>query len=211
VVDASHTIRTAFGYDAAGHRTRSVDGNGHATEYTFNALGLPESTVEPATATAPAAPDRTWTTSYDAAGQAVRQTAPGGVVQTTEFDARGRPLAVHGSGAEAATADRTFAYDPAGRMASFGAPGGTTTLSYDDRGNLLGTTGASGTSSYGYTAESQVASRTDATGSATFGYDPAGRLATATDGLSGRTIDYTYDSAGRPSYSAERGMTFVKR
>lgn len=46
-VSDTKTIRTAFGHDAAGNRTRLVDGNGHATDYTVTPWGQPESTVEP--------------------------------------------------------------------------------------------------------------------------------------------------------------------
>lgn len=211
VVDADRTIRIWFGYDPAGNRTRYVDGNGHVTEYTYTPGGLPESTIEPATAATAAPADRTWTTSYDAAGQPVRLAAPGAVVQTTEYDAQGRPTVRRGTGAEAATAERTFGYDPVGRLVSFGTPGGVTTLRYDDRGQLLGTAGASGGSSYEYTADGLVAARTDASGTAAFGYDPAGRPTSVTDGLSGRTLDQVYDAGGRLSYSAERGVSAVRR
>jgi YD repeat-containing protein len=54
-------VSVSLGYDPSGHQTRLVDGNAHATTYTYNSWGLPESTIEPATTANPAAADRTWT------------------------------------------------------------------------------------------------------------------------------------------------------
>lgn len=210
-VSATQTIRTALGYDAAGHRTRSVDGKGNATDYTFNSWGLPEATIEPATAKTPALADRMYVSAYDAAGQLVRQTAPGGVVTTTAYDEQGRRKRQIGTGAEASTVDRVFDYDPAGRVKSFDAPGGQTTLKYDDRGQLLELRGASGDATFGYDADGRLKSRTDAAGSSSFDYDPAGRLKTAVDGVSGRTVNSTFDAAGRLATSGDSGFQYVKR
>ncbi len=211
-ISETKTIRTTFGYDAAGNQTRFVDGNEHATDYTFTPWRLPESTIEPATATTPDAPDRTWTTSYDPVGNAVRQTAPGGVTLTAEYDAQNRLKVQRGTGAEAPTADKTYGYDPGGRLTSFGGPGGPTRLSYDDRGNLLTTRGPAGDATLTYTGDSRLVTRSDAAGISTYTYDGAGRTNSVTDGLSGSTVDFAYDSAGRLSSTAQRGMaSLVKR
>ncbi|MEV0381262.1 DNRLRE domain-containing protein [Nonomuraea sp. NPDC050643] len=211
-VSDTRTVRVTFGYDAAGNRTRYVDGNQNATDHTFNTLGLRESTIEPATAAHPAPADRAFTLVYDAAAQLTREIDPGGVVRASTYDGQGRLTAQTGTGAEAATTGRTFGYDAGGRMTSFGSPRGDTTLQYDDRGNLLTTTGATGAATFTYTSEGLPKSRTDATGTTTFGYDVAGRLISTADGLSGRTIDQTYDPAGRPWHTTERGMAdYVRR
>jgi RHS repeat-associated protein len=197
-VNASKTIRTSLGYDAAGNRTRFVDGNGRATDYTLTPWSLPESVTEPGQAK--------WTNGYDAGGQQVRSTAPGNVTTTSEYDAQGRMTVQRGTGAEAVTADKTFSYDPAGRLSSFGAPVGPSALTYDDRGNLLTVRGPSGDTTFTYNAESQIATRTDASGNSSFTYDAAGRPLTTVDGLSGRTISRTYDSAGRLATTTEGGF-----
>jgi YD repeat-containing protein len=186
-------IQSSFGYDAVGQRTRLVDGRGHATDYTFTSWGLPESTIEPGGVK--------WTAGYDAAGQVVRSSLPGGVTVGTEYDAQGRIVKQTGTGAEAATADKTFGYDPAGKLTSFGTPNGTSTVTYDDRGNVVSTGGASGQSTYEYDAEGRPVARTDATGTSSFSYDAAGRPKAIVDGLSGRTIDHVYDQAGRLAWS----------
>jgi RHS repeat-associated protein len=195
--DAATTISTTLGYDAAGNRTRLVDGERHATDSTYTPWGLPESTIEPATASNPDAADRTWTTVYDAAGQPSSQVVPGGVVRTRKFDAQGHLIGETGTGAEPTTADRTLGYDPAGRLTSIATPSGTTTYRYDDRGHLVEAHGASGEASFVYDGDGLLARRTDAVGTATFGYDDAGRLTRLTDPLTGRTVNSSYDSAGR--------------
>ena len=91
-------ITTTFGYDAAGNRTRYTDGRNNSTIYTYNTLGLPESAIEPSTASHPTAADRTWTVAYDADGNAVRLSAPGGVSRTRTYDAAGRLTVETGSG-----------------------------------------------------------------------------------------------------------------
>ncbi len=191
-------IQTAFGYDAAGNKTRLTDGRQKSTDYTFIPWGLPESTIEPGGVK--------WTSVYDAAGQVVRSNAPGGVVITSEYDAQGRIVKQAGSGAEAATADKSFGYDAAGRLTSFGTPGGAKTVAYDDRGNVVALTGGTGQASYGYDGDGRPVTRTDMTGASSFSYDKAGRPTAIADGLSGRTIDHTYDAGGRLAWTAERGL-----
>ncbi|HXM56152.1 MAG TPA: polymorphic toxin-type HINT domain-containing protein, partial [Candidatus Dormibacteraeota bacterium] len=209
-VSDTASITTTFGYDAAGNRTRYTDGRGNSTIYTFNSLGLPESVVEPATAAQPAAADRTWTASYDADGNPVRLTAPGGSVRQRTFDAAGRLTRETGSGAESSTADRVMAYDAVGRLTSVSAPGGSDTYTYDDRGLTLSAGGPSGTASFAFDADGNLTNRTDAAGSARNTY-VKGRLATATDGITGTTQTIGYDPAGDVSsidYGAGRVRTF---
>ncbi|MEU0879806.1 RHS repeat-associated core domain-containing protein [Lentzea sp. NPDC005914] len=205
--DTTKSIVTSFGYDKLGNRSRFVDGRGNATIYTYTASGLPESTVEPATAATPNAADRTWTTVYDAAGQTTRELKPGGVTVDREFDAQGRLKLERGAGAEATTADRTFGYDLAGRMIKIGGPAGDSGYTYDDRGNLLTSYGAGGSATYTYNGDGTVATRKDVTGDASFTYDKAGRLVSSADPLSGRTVDYGYDAAGRLGVVTDRAVS----
>lgn len=192
------TITTSFGYDAVGNRTRYTDGRGNNFLTTYNSWNLPESQVEPATTAYPNAADRTWTTSYDAAGQAVTLAEPGGVTRTRSYDQLGRLTKETGTGAESATSDHTFGYDLMGRITSAGATGGNDTFSYNDRGQLLAAAGPSGTSSFGYDGEGKTTTRTDASGTASYSYDQAGRLATMADPASGATAGYSYDKDSQP-------------
>ncbi|MFC0540264.1 LamG-like jellyroll fold domain-containing protein [Kutzneria chonburiensis] len=205
-VDDTHAITTTTGYDALGNKSHYVDGDGHATEYTYNPWGLPESTIDPATAAYPSLADRTRTTVYDAAGQTATMSEPGGVVRTNTYDAQGRLTRQTGTGAEASTADRKIGYDLAGRITTVGGPAGDTTYTYDDRGNLLTYTGPVTSGTYTYNGDGTTATRTDAAGTATFGYDNADRLASVTDPVTGRTMDYGYNSGGQLASITDRAV-----
>ncbi|MER5884941.1 polymorphic toxin-type HINT domain-containing protein [Streptomyces sp. NPDC001941] len=194
-VTDTKSIATGFGYDANGNRTRYTDGRGNKTVYTVNSLGLPESVIEPSTTRDPAAADRTWTTAYDQAGQAVKLTAPGGVVREREYDKAGQLVRETGSGAEAATPEKRFSYDPGGRLTKASSPKGDNTYDYDDRGLLLKGQGPSGTATYDYNPDGQLLSRTDASGTAAFGWTNQ-RLSSAKDPLTGTSQSYGYDAAG---------------
>ncbi|WP_352230386.1 RHS repeat-associated core domain-containing protein [Kitasatospora phosalacinea] len=196
-VTAQSGITSTFGYDAAGHRTRFTNGKNTATYYTYNRLGLPESTVEPATAAAPAAADGTFTTSYDAAARAVTLTEPGGILRQRTVDPLGRITKETATGAEATTPDRVLGYDLEGHLTSADAPTGTDTYTYNDRGALLTAAGPGGTSAYSYDADGNMTARTDATGTTAYTYNTADQLLSTADPLTGTTVGYDYDGAGR--------------
>ncbi|GAA3207085.1 LamG-like jellyroll fold domain-containing protein [Actinocorallia longicatena] len=200
-VDAANGITTSFGYDANGNRTRFTDGRGNAWTYGYNSWNQSETAVEPPTATYSSAADRTSTIGYDANGRVVKNTAPGGVVVTTGYDKLGAVTGKTGSGADAATVDRSFTYDGDGRMLTAGTSAiGTSvaatneTFTYNDRGNLLTATGSAGSSSFGYNIDDLLTTRTDAAGSTTYTYDTANRLKTIQDPASGSTLTYGYDA-----------------
>lgn len=225
-VSATDQVNISYGYDAAGNRTRYTDGRGNSTIYTVNTLGLPEKVIEPSTTAHPAAADRTWTASYDAAGNAVALLSPGGVTRTRVFDAAGRLQTETGANAEAPTAARNLTYDLDGRLAtsstidSTSTPGSSTgvnTYTYNDRGMLLRADGQSGTSTQGYDPDGNLTQRIDAAGTADFtylnsrpatvtdpvtrvlqtlGYNAAGQLASIDYG-SGRVRTIGYDGYGR--------------
>ncbi|MFE6417422.1 LamG-like jellyroll fold domain-containing protein [Streptomyces rochei] len=199
-VSPTASITTTFGYDAAGNRTRLTDGRGNKTVYTFNSWGLPESTIEPPTTAHPDAADRTWTTSYDKAGQAITEHLPGGVKRHSTYDGLGRLIHEAGTGAEATTADRTLSYDLAGRLTSVGVNGplNPNTYTYNDRGQLLAADGPSGTVRYTYDADGNMTERTDAKNTTSYGYGPAGRLEWLWNEMTGADIWYSWDAAGRP-------------
>ncbi|WP_268995872.1 RHS repeat-associated core domain-containing protein [Saccharothrix luteola] len=182
-------VTQEFGYDAAGNLTRYTDPRGHRTITTYNAWGLPEKVIEPATAAHPT--DRTWTSEYDANGNEVKLTAPGGVVRTRTHDPADQLTAETGSGAEQPTTARDIAYDVVGRAIRVGSD----TYSYDDRGNLLTTAGPGGAAEFGYDADGNPTTRRDAAGTATYSY-LKGRLHAVAEGLAGVTRTYGYDAAG---------------
>lgn len=210
-VSADRNITTSFGYDAVGNRTRYTDGRGNDTFYTVNSLNLPESVIEPATEAHPGAADRTWTMSYDLAGNPVRLRAPGDVVRQRSYDTGGRLVAESGGGGGTGEVSRRFGYDLAGRLTSSQAPGGADTFAYNDRGDLLSSAGPSGAASFTYDADGQLTGRTDAAGTARFTYAD-GRLSTVAEGVTATPQSLRYDDAGQLAsvdYGSDRVRTFT--
>ncbi|MFE6919192.1 RHS repeat-associated core domain-containing protein [Streptomyces rubiginosohelvolus] len=197
---ATKSTTLSFGYDATGNRTRLTDGRGNITLYTHNSWGLPESTIEPATAAHPSEGDRTWTTAYDKAGQATTERLPGGVRRDRIYDGMGRLVQETGTGAEAATVTRTLGYDPAGRLVSAGTASllEKNTYTYNDRGLLLSAKGPGGEVSYEYDGDGSMTSRWHQDVQTSFGYDAVGRLDWTSDSLTGRQTWVDFDETGRP-------------
>ncbi|MGC4894196.1 LamG-like jellyroll fold domain-containing protein [Micromonospora sp. DT31] len=207
-VTATTTIQTGFGYDAAGHRTRFTDGRANSFWTTYNSWGLPESQIEPSTPAFPAAADRTFTVTYDRAGRVADQLSPGGVKISNGYDDAGRLTSQTGSGAEAATAGRTFDYDDAGRITGLSTPGGTDTVAYDDRGLPTSVSGPNQSSSYTYNKDGRMASRVDAAGTTSYTYDNAGRFRTAANSTTGVNLTVGYNTLSQPaSISYNSGNT----
>ncbi|WP_440101736.1 LamG-like jellyroll fold domain-containing protein [Streptosporangium sp. H16] len=193
-VSTGKSITSTFGYDASGARTRTTDGRGNAVWTGYNTLGLPESVIEPSTPAHPNAADRTWTTVYDAAGNAVATLQPGGVRIDRTFDALGQLVKETGSGASVAAPERNVTYDTAGRVTSIGDH----TLEYNDRSLLTKVSKATNqVAAYGYDARGNLSQRVDTTGTANYTWDDADRLKTASDPVTGRTFTYGYDKADR--------------
>ncbi|MQS15923.1 DNRLRE domain-containing protein [Streptomyces kaniharaensis] len=200
-VAAGQAITTTFGYDAGGNRTRLTDGKGNTTVYTFNTWGLPESTIEPATTAHPAAADRTWTTTYDMGGQAVKLSEPGGITRTRTFDPAGRLVHESGTGAEAGTSDRDLAYDPAGHLIRNNSSAlNAQNYTYNDRGLLIsaGTDLTTATQTWEYDADGRVTKRWDKdTDLTTLGYKADGQLDWANNPKLKTQNWYGYDGDGR--------------
>ncbi|GAA3179460.1 LamG-like jellyroll fold domain-containing protein [Nonomuraea roseoviolacea] len=204
-VKDGETITTSFGYDATGARTRLTDGRGNATWTTYNTLGLVETVTEPSTTAHPDTADRTWTAVYDQAGNPTALIQPGGVRIDRTFDHLGRLTKETGSGGGAASAERTFGYDLAGRQTTIG----DLTVDYNDRTLPLSIKrGTAQQTGYTYDELGNPTQRVDAAGTATFTWDNAGRLWTATDPVTTRKITYDYDQASRvKTMTAKVGTT----
>ncbi|WP_329576548.1 LamG domain-containing protein [Kitasatospora sp. NBC_01250] len=210
-VSATSSITTSFGYDAAGQRTRYTDGRNNSWLYTYTPRGQLASEQEPATAVYTAASDSTTTYAYDADGRATSQTLPGGVSLSFGYDKLDQLLSASGTGAEAATASRSFTYDNAGRVLTAGtAVAGTMgnpdyqtatneAFTYNDRGSMLTASGSAGASSFAYNGAGQLTSRTDAAGTTGYGYDSAGRLQSVNDPATGTQLTYGYNNLNQVS------------
>ncbi|MFF3437583.1 LamG-like jellyroll fold domain-containing protein [Streptosporangium sp. NPDC002721] len=193
-VTATSSITSTFGYDASGARTRTTDGRGNATWTTYNTLGLVESVIEPSTTAHPNAADRTWTSVYDASGNATATLQPGGVRIDRTFDQLNRMTTEAGSGTSMATVNRATTYDSAGRLTAIG----DYTLEYNDRSLLTKVSKATNQiAAYTYDATGNLTQRVDPAGTANYTWDAADRLNTASDPVTGRTWTYGYDNANR--------------
>ncbi|MBB5136196.1 RHS repeat-associated protein [Thermocatellispora tengchongensis] len=188
------SVTTTYGYDATGAMTRTTDGRGNTVWTTYNSLGLAESVIEPATTAHPQPADRTWTNVYDAGGNVTAVLQPGGVRIDRQYDHLGRLVKETGTGAQAATPDRTFGYDLAGRDTVIG----DYTLEYNDRGLLTKVSrGTTQVAAFTYDDMGNVTQRVDTSGTASFTWDNDDRLRTAADPVSGRSFTYSYDKADR--------------
>ncbi len=193
-VAAAENIQSTFGYDLAGRQTRFTNGRGNAFWTTYNTLGRVQDQIEPATAAHPNLADRTFTAKYDVAGRLVGETLPGGVSITHTYNNMSRLTGSSGSGAEAATASRSYGYDTAGRVNSVSGTGGTNTMTWDDRGLLLSVSGPSGTNAFTYTGDGQMQTRQDAAGTTTYGHDTAGRLQTIANPATATQMSLIYNT-----------------
>ncbi len=179
------------GYDAAGNLVRVQDPRNNVTTMTYNNWGLLSSTVEPSTTAHPNAADRTWTVSYNAAGDPTGELRPGGVSVTRTVDNLGRVTVESASGAGVTAASRSYGYDLGGRLSS----AGTQTFSYFDTGALQASSGPSGASSFDIDNVGRVSSRTDAAGTATFQYSDRGELRQYSIGAT--TVTLTWNPVGQ--------------
>jgi RHS repeat-associated protein len=183
-------IVTAFGYDEAGRQTRFTDGRGNDFVTTYNSWGLPEKQIEPGS-------DGTFTMTYDLAGRLTRLDSPGGVSVASTYDVMGRLTGSSGTGAQATTKDKTYTYDPVGRMTSFTGSAGTNIIGYDDRGLVTSVSGVSGASSYAYNADGAMTSRTDGAGTTSYSYDQLGRPSKVENASAGVSMTYGYDTTSQ--------------
>jgi RHS repeat-associated protein len=197
-VSATESISTSNGYDRAGNLTATTNGEQRTTYYGYNEWNLQHEVTEPATTAHPTLTDRTWTTTFDAAGLPIGSDEPGGVAVSRVFDDLGRMVTESGTGVGAPAATRTFDYDAAGRMTSAGSPDGNITFDYDDRDLLTSSTGpAQVTATFEYDESGRMDTRIDAAGTSTYEWTPRNQLETITDALTGTTRTHTFNAAGQ--------------
>jgi RHS repeat-associated protein len=168
-----HTQSWAF--DGSNNMLSATDGNGSKTAFTYNAM------EEVTSITTPSGAETTY--SYDAAGDLVSSVDPRGNLP----------------GATAASFTATYAYAPAGLLASQANPAGDkVSYTYNALGFPATITNPAGhVTTYAYNGQHQLTSVTDPDGGVTtYAYDPAGNLTSRTD-PDGHAWTYAYDTQGR--------------
>ncbi|OHV60872.1 RHS repeat-associated core domain-containing protein [Pseudofrankia sp. BMG5.36] len=174
-----------------------TDGRSNATITTYNSLGLSEKVLEPSTTAYPNLADRTWQTTYDAAGLPITLAEPGGVTRIRTYDALGRLTAETGSGGGATATARALDYDLAGNLVEVDHPGGSQQFGYDDRGLVTEADGDGGPSSFVYDEDGRMLQRSDPGSWSDYYYDARSRLVAVGAAVSGDTRGYDYDDAGQ--------------
>ncbi|MGK6320617.1 RHS repeat domain-containing protein [Sphingomonas sp. DT-204] len=143
----------SYSYDLLGHLLLALDGNGHKTGYSYDALGRP---------TSEAGAWGTLTSQYDAAGRRTRLTWDDGFYVTYDYDAASNMTAIRENGGFVLAA---FGYDDLGRRISRTLGNGTSTsYGYDAVSRLAALTLNGGTQpatiTFGYNPAGQITSRT---------------------------------------------------
>ncbi len=136
---ATELMRLGYAYSPTGRRLSLVEGSGRRVDYGYDALYrlTSEQTTDPVGGSA----TRGYT--YDAVGNRLSSTGPGGV-SIYSYDANDRIL----------TAGPTlFSYDLNGNVVGKTGGGVTTAFGYDDRNHLRSVTAGSSTSTFTYDGE----------------------------------------------------------
>ncbi len=168
---------STFSYDAAGNllnKTITAGSQTRSWTYTYNAAGQVLTAHDPL--------GNLTTTTYDGKGDVATVTdALGHVTQITSFDADGRPLTIK----DPNSLVTTLGYDARGRIVSRVVGSETTTYAYDAAGNLTLLTKPDGSKlAYTYDAAHRLIAITDALGN---------KIAYTLDGNDNRTGVNVYD------------------
>jgi len=183
-----------------------IDARGNETRYTYNAWGMLESTIEPATTTAVTVGERSYVNSYNASRRVVAEQLPDGITVAKTYDRLGGLASETGTSTTAVLgASRQFVNDRLGRRVQAVGSGVTIASTFDDRGLLSAQStsraGSSGASevAYRYDPAGRLVNREDGAGSTRFAYDSSSRVTAIEDPLSDTTLRTSYNHDGQPA------------
>jgi YD repeat-containing protein len=202
--DSTVARTTSSTYDAFGQVVSRTDGNGNATFYRYDNLGLQTGTSQVVQGIT-----RATATTYDAFGDVLSTTdALGNVTQYQHNIPAHTTVETSADGVVT-----TMVKDAFGDVLSVtDGEGDTTSYSYDADGNVLSTTDALGNvSTDQYDADGNLILTTDANGDqVSYFYDADGKVLSKVVGWGSlyRETDYTFDGAGR-AVSVNDPMGFI--
>lgn len=181
----------SFTYDASGNLTGSTNALGHSTQFTWDALGRPRLTTQPAPASGQ--PNPTIRTDFNSAGFLTRVTDPRSLATTYTSTGLGDVTSL----VSPDTGSTTSTYDAAGNLKTRkDARGRTTTYTYDALNRLIQALYADGTSTALFYDESgaveQLTRIVDPGVTSTFTYDLHGRVLTRTQTVLNGTTPLTH-------------------
>ncbi|MER5646140.1 RHS repeat-associated core domain-containing protein [Streptosporangium sp. NPDC002524] len=175
-----------YGYDNAGLRTQSVDGEGRTVTSVYDKAGRLVSTASPSYTPpggSPITPTAGFT--YDAAGRATQVTDPRGYITKTDYDALGRPVRKTDPGPSGPGGVWVSEFDLLGeQLATVDPTGARVEATYDDLGRTI--------------TQTQIErTPTSAAYTTALTYDTANNLIkSVAPGPNNKTTTYTVNAAG---------------
>jgi RHS repeat-associated protein len=188
---------TTYGYDALNNLTGVAQGGSRNRSSNFDSLQRLTSSLSPETGSTP------FTYTYDASGNVYTKTDPRGIAITYSYDALNRLLGKSYSNSEQAI---SYSYDQSS------CQGPSPCYNVGHRTVMIEGANAQ---SWSYDAMGRVTGQHRHTNgielNASWAYDMNGDLASVTY-PSGRTVSYTWDSAGRPSVATDvaNGIDYIQ-
>jgi YD repeat-containing protein len=180
-------VRTEYSYDANGNRLTITDGNGHVTDFAYDALNRLTSETDPL--------GHTTAYDYDAVGNRTELTDASGFTTHFVYDDANRLVGIRPADPDPSI---DFEYDAAGNRTYMEDGVGITTWVYDELNRVVEIFDPfGGLVGYSYDAVGNRTSLTYPDGrQAGYAYDPANRVQTVTD-WDLQDTTYAYDAAGR--------------
>ncbi len=198
-LDATTSYTSTYGYNLAGEQISFTDANDHTTGYSYNALGLLETTTYPG--------DITTTQTYNKAGRRVTFTDENGIITRFAYDAAGRLAGVTLGDGTVDESTTQYDYNAANQLISItDALTHVTRFEYNDAGQLVKKIFPDDTSfeQYSYNPAGNLVSHRLADGNVnTYTYDSMNRL-TETAYFDGQFANFTYTNGGQRDTASTR-------
>ena len=194
---------TSYGYDGDGNKVSVTDPSGNVTASAYDAddrlvtktVGANGSSPATTTYAYDIAPGMGSCQTLSGTSYCTTTKDPNGGTTIDYYDARGQQIEETLPGGQSTQ----FTYDLAGnKITKIDASGRTTTYSYDTDNRLTGISYSDGSTpnvSYGYNADGERTTMIDGTGTTSYALDAAQRTTAVTNGA-GATTSYGYDKNG---------------